>query len=947
MNLKAYPGSRWWRFDFHNHTPKSSDYSKAEISSLQPRDWLLAYMRAGIDCVAITDHNSSDWMEELQTVLEALDLEDNKPDGYRKLTLFPGVEITTSENLHILALFGPQTLKAKLDGLLHGKLHKSNPDKDNHEQMFDESAITVIDAIHELGGVAIAAHVDKKNGLFYGGRNEEDCFKPTMSQRSIEAILGKGKLDALEVKDTQGDAYQHCQLRRDIKHLACIIGSDAHTTAKVAAHFTWVKMSAPDFDGLKLALLDPESAIRLNDQVQGDPQPLPHQWIRSVTLENLHLRRDPLVLRFNPAYNAIIGGRGSGKSTVLECVRLALGRDYELQKLGSESEILNAFESFRQKHGRRDQPGMMLPDSKITVELIRGQGEHAELLQYGWRSSADDQSTICVRRWDEDGQNWQETGLDVEHARAAFPIKIFSQKQILAIANNPQALLEYIDDSIREQKEIWQQEFGKQKAALLEARYRVRTLKAELAKKPALELECKEASRKALVFRNSNFGPLLKAYQHATRQKRALEDFQRLLAEDIAHLRSGIEQAAHLPETELTDFEPQTAAEQEARDAALALKAQLVKQYGVIAQAIATMEQSLENATTARTESTWYKENQTHIENYRKESERLKAEGIHSAQEASIAVATEEQLRKQLEQLKGYETQLEQAEQTADHAGTSLYECREKLTKIRKKFVDELFAQNAMLKVTLRSMADAQGAVGSFRDILRLSDNAQHKEIWQKDETDENPSGILWDATDPDVAASVGERLQSMRLDLESGSKQVLRTTLHGSLIKRLKALPPEAFDELAWWFPEDEVRLEYRPSADSGYKSIQQASAGQKTAAMLSFLLVHGEEPLLLDQPEDDLDNALVSQLVVAQLRKNKARRQLVIVTHNANIVVNGDAELVLTMGFSGGQINLASSGGLQEQRIRKDICRVMEGGEEAFRQRYKRILKDLEGKS
>ncbi|MES2770763.1 MAG: AAA family ATPase, partial [Pseudomonadota bacterium] len=148
---------------------------------------------------------------------------------------------------------------------------------------------------------------------------------------------------------------------------------------------------------------------------------------------------------------------------------------------------------------------------------------------------------------------------------------------------------------------------------------------------------------------------------------------------------------------------------------------------------------------------------------------------------------------------------------------------------------------------------------------------------------------------------------------------------------------------ELACWFPEDEITLRYRPKEGSKYKNIDQASAGQKTAAMLSFLLLHGDEPLLLDQPEDDLDNALVSELVVAQLRKNKARRQLVVVTHNANIVVNADAELVMTMAFNG-QIDLASAGGLQEIFVRQNVCSVMEGGAEAFRQRYKRILEDLE---
>ena len=87
-----------------------------------------------------------------------------------------------------------------------------------------------------------------------------------------------------------------------------------------------------------------------------------------------------------------------------------------------------------------------------------------------------------------------------------------------------------------------------------------------------------------------------------------------------------------------------------------------------------------------------------------------------------------------------------------------------------------------------------------------------------------------------------------------------------------------------------------------------------------------------------------MVSELVVKQLRENKKYRQLMIVTYNTNVVVNVDAELVTIMDFVGGQIVSNNSGGLQERKTREDICRIMEGGREAFQQRYKRILKDLE---
>ena len=109
----------------------------------------------------------------------------------------------------------------------------------------------------------------------------------------------------------------------------------------------------------------------------------------------------------------------------------------------------------------------------------------------------------------------------------------------------------------------------------------------------------------------------------------------------------------------------------------------------------------------------------------------------------------------------------------------------------------------------------------------------------------------------------------------------------------------------------------------------------------MLSFLLSFGEEPLVLDQPEDDLDTRMIMSLIVEQVRTMKERRQIIIVTHNPNIVVHGDADLVHAMEDLNGQVsrNPTASGGLQEQETRRFICDVMEGGAIAFRKRYDRM--------
>lgn len=159
-----------------------------------------------------------------------------------------------------------------------------------------------------------------------------------------------------------------------------------------------------------------------------------------------------------------------------------------------------------------------------------------------------------------------------------------------------------------------------------------------------------------------------------------------------------------------------------------------------------------------------------------------------------------------------------------------------------------------------------------------------------------------------------------------------------------LAKLPPEALDRLELWFPEDSLDVEYSTSSDrQTFRPIHEGSPGQKTAALLAFLLSYGEEPLILDQPEDDLDNHLIYDLIVTQLREVKRHRQIIVVTHNANIVVNGDAELVVALTARGGQTKTEAVGCLQEKAIRQTICNVMEGGEKAFEQRYRRIA--LEG--
>jgi chromosome segregation protein len=116
------------------------------------------------------------------------------------------------------------------------------------------------------------------------------------------------------------------------------------------------------------------------------------------------------------------------------------------------------------------------------------------------------------------------------------------------------------------------------------------------------------------------------------------------------------------------------------------------------------------------------------------------------------------------------------------------------------------------------------------------------------------------------------------------------------------------------------------------------EASAGQQATALLSVLLNQEGSPLLIDQPEDDIDNRAINDIIESiWFAKNK--RQLIFTSHNANLVVNGDAELVVCCDYKESskqtQGEIKYEGAIDNPEIKKEITLIMEGGEKAFKLR------------
>lgn len=131
----------------------------------------------------------------------------------------------------------------------------------------------------------------------------------------------------------------------------------------------------------------------------------------------------------------------------------------------------------------------------------------------------------------------------------------------------------------------------------------------------------------------------------------------------------------------------------------------------------------------------------------------------------------------------------------------------------------------------------------------------------------------------------------------------------------------------------EDNIRMSLLDGLD--YKNLEHLSAGQRCTVVLSIVLQHTGRTLIIDQPEDHLDNAYIATTVIRALRSRKKNGQVIISTHNANIPVLGDADLVIEMTSDGRNGFVQVCDKLTESNVVEAIAKVMEGGKQAFEDR------------
>ncbi len=304
-------------------------------------------------------------------------------------------------------------------------------------------------------------------------------------------------------------------------------------------------------------------------------------------------------------------------------------------------------------------------------------------------------------------------------------------------------------------------------------------------------------------------------------------------------------------------------------------------------------------------------------------------------------VERKQSILNELREYVGLEDQIDETKGTIRQITLDITEHRKTLTDGRKAFIDSLNLEGLEIKV-LPLNASPKSIVTSYQNTTGIA--AFTDRIYDE----EDQSGLLKAFIEHPTYApipAVIDRKYSLLNELKEFHRKIVReelaneTGLHGSFKNRIMAMTDESLDNLMCWYPDDGIHIRYR-ALGGQMEDIMSASPGQKAASMLQFLLSYGTDPLLLDQPEDDLDCMMLSQSVIPAIAANKQRRQLIIVSHSAPIVVNGDAEYVISMIRDRNGLRPSTCGALQSQEVKDLICNQMEGGERAFRSRFSRIL-------
>jgi len=262
---------------------------------------------------------------------------------------------------------------------------------------------------------------------------------------------------------------------------------------------------------------------------------------------------------------------------------------------------------------------------------------------------------------------------------------------------------------------------------------------------------------------------------------------------------------------------------------------------------------------------------------------------------------------------------------------TGKKESKELREEERKKQYHDLLLKYRELKTHYKMVIDAFSK--DRTEILKNVDFASSIHFRKNDFVEQGIEMLDLRMINEDCIKKHAKQLEDITANIDNTSEQTISDFLSEMLKMQpyLKKATRSSYDFYKWVFDDYfslNTRIFFRKSP------MDKLSIGQKGTILLKLVLAEGEHPLIVDQPEENLDNKYIYEELVGAFKDAKKRRQIIIATNNANLVVNTDAEQIIVAEFENTKISY-KSGALEDLEMRRDIIPILEGGKEAFRKR------------
>ena len=899
MNMNTR-GSEWGKWDLHFHTPSSYDYKDSSVSNQEIIDILY---ENNVVAVAITDHHTIDVdrIKELQQM-----------GAERGITVFPGIELRSelggSDTVHFIGIFPENCDLGDIWIKLQSELGITEADvkrKGNDHVYCDLKDST--DMIHQLGGLT-TIHAGKKSNTIENIRGNKAYKLQIKTDILIENI------DILDIGNPLVDieGYRNIVFPSIGMQLPMIICSDNHDIKNYGVKENcWIKAN-PNFEGLKQILYEPEARVKIQT-----PEPdlkdekLVIDEVKYTSSDNLFT---PYSIKFNKNLNVIIGGKSSGKSILLYNIASTLETHDEVSSIKKDKY------NFREK------------DADFNFEVTSSSGITQKL--------HDDSKNSIIPNIKYIPQNYLFQLADPEENKTGGQLLKYVRGLLLededyysfyhtdfigAVKTNDRKREDLIDDffELRDRiKDLEKQIKEKGSSEVLEGSIKANTEKiGELKKGGGLTDE-----QIALYNKKKKEIEALQA-----ERTRVISDFKKISTfhNDSLHTLKDLRK-----KKELTQSTIETEG----------LRDLFIEKYDFLDEAINDIE-SL-------------------IELYRVEEKRFVNDNEFKtllSENTGKKLLLEEEIKPLIQNI-SLRDQVSKLEKIVDVDKQKLNAIRELSINIEQLKDDLLKVKEALFALYKDNRTEYDKVIEKLSERTALL-NEKHLEIQGVEKFNKRKfKASILDISD-------GRSFPSEMYDLFK--KGVGLIDFNEGHFKEIEMLFDQILDGTFKLSSKTKIKTAIKILLDDYFVDhwdtkyygdrMGEMSVGKASFVILMLIvgLSNSKAPILIDQPEDNLDNRSITTDLVEYLRNKKVERQIILVTHNPNVVVNADAENIIVAHQKGQSdkktsseydfdyvngaiensfINESETDLLKTMGIKEHIAEIVEGGKIAFQKRERK---------